>query len=93
MELARSAPTPQTSSVHTFLLLAASTQRELFLRDLKTAFMQSDQAEGERPKGKLYAEMPPGGNPLADGTWVTAGSLIQLNTAVYGLVNAPSAWR
>ena len=35
----------------------------------------------------------PGGIPLADGTWVEEGSLIQLNAAVYGLVNAPSAWR
>ena len=33
----------------------------------------------------------PGGIPLADGTWVEEGSLVQLNAAVYGLVNAPSA--
>ena len=37
---------------------------------------------GERPKGKLYAEMPPGGIPLADGTWVPKGSLIRPNAAV-----------
>ena len=48
-------------------------------------------------KGKLYATLPPGGIPLegADGkiTWMPEGSLIQLNTAVYGLVNAPASWR
>ena len=30
---------------------------------------------------------------IPDGTWVEAWSLVQLNAAVYGLVNAPSAWR
>ena len=92
MELARSAPTPQTSSIYTFLLLAA-TQRELSLVDLKTALMQRDKAEGDRPKGKLYAEIPFGGIPLVDGAWVPEGSLIQPNTSVYGLVNVPLAWR
>ena len=44
----------------------------------------------ERPQGQLYASFLPGGIPLADGTWVEEGSLVQLNA---GLVNAPSAWR
>ena len=55
--------------------------------------MQSSGEHGERPKGKLYATLPPGGIPLEDGNWIEEGSLIQLNTAVYGLVNAPAAWR
>ena len=93
MELKRSSPTPQTSSIYTFLLVAASLQRPVGLGDCKTAFMQSDLDHGDRPKGKLYAGLPPGGIPLEDGTWVPEGSIIQLNTAVYGLVNAPSAWR
>ena len=75
MELARSAPTPQTS-IYAFLFLAACTQKELSLGVLKTAFMQSGKEEGERPKGKLYAGMPPGGIPLANGKWVPEGSLI-----------------
>eukprot|EP00974_Lingulodinium_polyedra_P117294 11162707-Lingulodinium_polyedra.AAC.1 len=37
--------------------------------------------------------MPPGGIVLDDGTRVDERCLLQLNTAVYGLVNAPSAWR
>ena len=91
--LERSSPTPQTSSIYTFLFVAAVLQREVTLGDLKSAFMQSDEDVSDRPKGKLCASLPPGGIPLPDGTWVEEGSLIQLNAAVYGLVNAPSAWR
>jgi hypothetical protein len=93
MELERSSPTPQTSSIHTFLLVAASLQREVTLGDCKTAFMQSTTDHGNRPNGKLYAALPPGGIPREDGSWIPDDCLIQLNTAVYGLVNAPSAWR
>ena len=56
--------TPQTSSINTFLLVAASLQREVTLGDLETAFMQSDKKVAERPKGKLYASIHPGGIPL-----------------------------
>ena len=55
--------------------------------------MQSDEDVSDRPRGKLYASLPPEGIPLPGGTLVEEGSLIQLNAAVYGLVNAPSAWR
>ena len=90
--LERSSPTPQTSSIYTFLFVAAVLQREVTLEDLKSAFMQSDDVS-DRPKGKLYASLPLGCIPLPDGTWVEEGSSIQLNAAVYGLVNASSAWR
>ena len=91
--LERSSPTPQTSSIYTFLFVAAVLQREVTQGDLKSAFMQSNEDVSNQPKGKLYASLPPGGIPLPDGTWVEEGSLIQLNAAVYGLVNTPSAWR
>ena len=55
--------------------------------------MQSDKDLSEKPQGQLYESLPLGGIPLADGTWVEEGSLVQLNAAVYGIVNAPSAWR
>ena len=90
--LERSSPTPQTSSIYTFLFVAAVLQREVTLGDLKSAFMQGDEDVSDRPKGKFYASLPPGGILLPDGTWVEEGSLIQLNAAVCGLVNAPSAW-
>ena len=38
----RSSPTPQTSSIYTFLFVAAVLQREVTLGDLKSVFMQSD---------------------------------------------------
>ena len=47
----------------------------------------------ERPKGLLYAEVPPGGIPLADGTWVEEGSILLLHVAVYGVAHAPAAWK
>ena len=92
-QLERSSPTPQTSSIYTFLFVAAVLQREVTLGDLKSAFMLSDKDLSERPQGQLYASLHPGGNPLADGTWVEEGSLVQLNAAVSGFVNAPSVWR
>ena len=91
--LERSSLTPQTSSIYTFLLVAAVFQWEVALGDLKSAFMQSDEDVSDRPRGKLYASLPQGGIPLPDGAWVEEGSLIQLIAVVYWLVNAPSAWR
>ena len=76
-----------------FCLLRQFSNVKVALGDLKSAFMQSDEDVFDRPKGKLYASLPPGGIPLPDGTWIEEGSLIQLNAAVYGLVYAPSAWR
>ena len=89
--LERSSPTPQTSSIYTFLFVVAVVQREVALGDLKSAFMLSDKDLSERPQAQLYANLLPGGIPLADGTWV--GFSVQLDAAVYGLVNAPTAWR
>ena len=92
-QLERSSPTQQTSSVCTFLFVAAVLQREVTLGDLKSAFMQSDRDLAGREQCKLYESLHPGGILLTDETLVEEGSLIQLNVAVYGLVNAPSAWR
>jgi hypothetical protein len=61
--------------------------------DVRTAFMQSDLEEGARERGTLYARQPPGGARLMDGSRADARCIIRLNTAVYGLVNAPVAWR
>ena len=67
-QLERSSPTPQTSSIYTFLFVAAVLQREVTLGDLKSAFMQNDKDLSERPQGQLYGSLLPGGIPLADGT-------------------------
>ena len=78
---------------HSCLLQQSVLQREVTLSDFKSAFMQYDKNVSERSQGQLYASLLPGGIPLADGTWVEEGSLVQLNAAVHGLVTAPSAWR
>ena len=56
-QLERSSPTPQTSSIYTFLFVAAVLQREVTLGDLKSAFMQSDKDVSERSQGQLYASL------------------------------------
>ena len=88
-QLERSSPTPQTSSIYTFLFVAAVLQREVTFGDLKSAFMQSDKDLSERPQGQLCASLPLEASLLSTGP----GSLVQLNAAMYGLVNALSAWR
>jgi hypothetical protein len=92
-KLKRASPTPQTASIYIFLLISGALKWEIEVGDASTAFMQTRPEDGARIDGDLYSEMPPEGIPLADGTWVPEGSLLRLNTAVYGLVNAPSAWR
>ena len=52
-QLERSSPTPQTSSIYTFLFVAAVLQREVTLCDLKSAFMQSDKDLSERPRASF----------------------------------------
>ena len=52
-QLQRSSPTPRTSSIYTFLFVAAVLHREVTLGDLKSAFMQSDKDLSERPQGQL----------------------------------------
>ena len=56
-QLERSSPTPQTSSIYTFLFVAAVLQREVTLGDLKSAFMQSDKDVSERSQGQLNASL------------------------------------
>lgn len=94
-DLRRHSPTPQTSSINTFLQVQACLQRKVEIADAATAFMQTSKtiSASERPNGKLYAEVPPGGIPLSDGTWVEEGSILELHVVVYGLANAPAAWR
>ena len=63
------------------------------IADACTAFMQTSKAisSKERPKRKLYSEVPPGGIPLEDGTWVEEGSILELHVAVYGFSECSSS--
>ena len=77
-------PTPQTSSIMFFLQLACSLCFSLQVGDVKNAFCQSNSLS--RPKGEIFVE-PCGGLNLP------VGALIRLLVNVYGLNDAPLAWR
>ena len=62
-QLERSSLTPQTSSICTFLFVAAVLQREVTLGDLKAALMQSDKDLSERPQGQALSKSLPWRHP------------------------------
>ena len=79
--------------MYTFLFVSAVLQHEV------TSVISSQHScrvtriclQGHR--ASFTRVFTPGGVDLADGTWVEEGSLVEPNAAVYGLVNAPTAWR
>ena len=77
-------PTPQTSSIMLFLQVVSSLRFLLQVGDVKNAFCQSNSMA--RPKGEIFVE-PCGGLNLS------VGSLVRLRVNVYGLNDAPLAWR
>ncbi len=82
----RFSPTPATSTLMLTLVLIASQKFTLIIMDVKMAFMQSDHRQ--REGGELYARLPPGG---VQG--YPQGGVVELLTAVYGLVDGPIVWR
>ncbi|OLQ05028.1 hypothetical protein AK812_SmicGene11763 [Symbiodinium microadriaticum] len=86
MQLERFSPTPATTTVYLVFQLVSSLRYQLFIMDVTSAFGQSDPQV--REQGPLYASLPKSGIPDEE-SW----HLIEVLTAAYGLVNAPSAWR
>ena len=86
LELERFSPTPATTTVYLVFQLISSLRYRLYIMDVTSAFGQSDPEV--RKQGPLYASLPRSGIPDEE-DWV----LIEVLTATYGLVNAPSAWR
>ena len=78
------APTPQVESIMTFLQVGANLKHRFAFCDVKNAFCQSDKLR--RPNGPLFAH-PCEGLPLPP------GALIEIVVPVYGLDDAPAAWR
>ena len=78
-------PTLSAEALGLVLQLCSSKAWNLVIADIEGAFLQGDKLERER--GELYVELPPGGIP-----GVEAGSLMKIEKAVYGLVDAPRAW-
>ena len=85
LEIERSCPTPELSSINITLQIPASTASEETLADGEKAFMQGDPIVRDEP---LYATPPPEGLP-----GVPEGALIRLDREVYGLVSGMSGWR
>ncbi len=77
-------PTPATSSIMMFMQVAANLNMRADIADVKNAFCQSDSFS--RPTGQLFVEP-------CEGLGLPEGCLIQLLVNVYGLDDAPLAWR
>ena len=77
-------PTPMTESLYLFLLMALGLGLSIDFADVKNAFCQSNPIQ--RAAGPVYAEACPG-------LGLPPGTLIQLVAPVYGLLDAPRAWR
>ena len=86
MQLERFSPIPATPTVYLTLQVIGSLDFELFVMDVTRAFGQSQPEQ--RKQGRLFASLPRSGIPGRP-----AWSLIEVLTAVYGLVNAPASWR
>ena len=86
LEMERFSPTPSGPTVHLAFQLITSQGYRLVIMDVTSAFGQSD-AE-QRQQGPLYASLPPSGIPGRE-PWM----LVEILTAIYGLVNAPASWR
>ncbi|CAE7228874.1 pol [Symbiodinium sp. CCMP2592] len=85
-QIERSAPTPSSAAVNTVLQLCASRRWTAFVKDVKTAFLQSRPTDRKIPLAcnQPRDESLPGLDPR---------QLILLLTEVYGLVSGPSWWR
>ena len=77
-------PTPMTESLYLFLIMALSLDLSIQFADVKNAFCQSNKLQ--RDHGPLYAE-------VCSGLPYEPNILVELLVPVYGLLDAPRAWR
>ena len=85
-EIRSESPTPSRLSTQLILQLSASRGFRLSDGDVKTAFLSGDREEARRD---VYAEPP---QEMRDKLQITREQVLKLETAVYGLRNAPRAW-
>ena len=78
------APTPQAEGMSMFLQTSINHNMMISFGDVKNAFCQSNKLK--RPRGPLYAEP-------CQGLRLPHGALIAIDVPVYGLDDAPAAWR
>ena len=77
-------PTPQGEGMMAFLQVSLNLGHDLAFADVKNAFCQSNKLH--RPNGPLYAEP-------CEGLKLPRGAIIAIEVPVYGLDDAPAAWR
>ena len=85
-EIRSESPTLSRFSRQLILPLSASRGFRLRKGDVKTAFLSGDREEARRD---VYAEPP---QEMRDKLQITREEVLKLETAVYGLHNAPRAW-
>ena len=85
-EIRADSPTISPLARQLFLQIAASRGFRLRKGDVKTAFLSDDREEARRD---VCAEPP---QELCDQLQITREQVLKLETAVYGLRNAPRAW-
>ena len=78
------APTPQSEGLMMFLQTAMNYSMTMAFADVKNAFCQSNPLR--RKRGPIYAEP-------CEGLHLPPGALIEIIIPVYGLDDAPAAWR
>ena len=78
------APTPQSEGLMLFLQTGLNLDMLFAFADVKNAFCQSHPLR--RPRGPIYAEP-------CEGLGLPPGALIAIDIPVYGLDDAPAAWR
>ena len=83
-DLVTFAPTPSTEGIMAFLQIGLNLGHCFNFCDVKNAFCQSDRLQ--RPKGPIFAEP-------CEGLHLPAGALIAIDVPIYGLDDAPAAWR
>ena len=84
-QLKTQAPTLSQEAFALILQLSASNGWDLNIGDVEGAFLQGDKLH--RENGDLYVELPPGGAP-----GIPHGSLLKVEKAIYGLIDAPREW-
>eukprot|EP00971_Amphidinium_carterae_P255567 5073679-Amphidinium_carterae.1 len=87
LQVTTASPTPSFGAVTAALQFCSSSNFEVHIGDIKTAFLQGLRLE--REKGPLFATQPNDG--LMPG--LEHGQLVELLKDVYGLNSAPASWR
>ena len=78
------APTPQVEGMQLFMQASINLGHSFSFCDVKNAFCQSNRLQ--RPAGPIFAEP-------CEGLHLPGGALIAVDVPVYGLDDAPAAWR